>query len=127
MLAGSISLPFSMSGLYGGFGGLQGIVRLDECALVLEFEVSDAVLGLLKSQIKKIEIPLQEIQSARMEKGWFSATLTIRVNNLAVLSEVPGSEGGEAELEISRKDRPQAELLVLALNARARENGKLLL
>ncbi len=122
MLNESISLPFLMPKVYGGLGQGSGILRAWQEALILEFQVKDAIFKAFELAAKEIRIPLGEIAAIDFRKGWFSARITIRANNLKTLQKVPGSEAGEIQLIIGRKDIVQAREFVshisLALTAR---------
>ena len=50
------AIPFSTS-TYGGLGAIRGLMRVEGGALVLEFQVKDTVLGILKSSPKEVRAP----------------------------------------------------------------------
>lgn len=107
------SLPFSISA-YDGLAETHGLIRLDEDedGLILEFQTKDGLVGILKSNVKEIKIPLSEIESVHLKKGWLNTTLIIRCSRLSILSDIPGSSQGEAKLSVSRKNRKTAEWFV---------------
>lgn len=118
MLTESISLPFTFTQVYQGFGEDGGVLRATPEGLTLEFEVKEALLGLLKSGVKEISIPMREIASVTLKKGWFRTRLIIRATHLKTLREVEGNQGAEITLRVSRKDRALADELVAMLNLR---------
>lgn len=106
-----ISIPFSLNA-YEGFASVQGLISSDGSSLVLEFELKDAVVGVLKSKVKRIEIPIAEVVSVVLNKGWFRTRLTIQASTLTAIEEIPESSQGRVTLSIARSDRDAAEKLV---------------
>ncbi len=47
------ALPVSLGSPYGGLAVCDGLMRLEEQALVLEYQSKDAVLGILKSDVRE--------------------------------------------------------------------------
>ena len=111
------AVPFQYDQLYGGLADCQGLVRLDGKDLCLEFQVKDSIVGVLKSEVKQVRIPLRELSEVRLERGWFgwSTKLLIQADSLAPVQDVPGMAQGRLLLGIARRDRPAAERLVAEL------------
>jgi len=111
------AVPFDYEELYGGLANCHGLVRLDRKDLCLEFQVKDAVVGVLKSDVKEVRIPTSELASVRLEHHWFglSTKLAIQTNRLEAAKDVPGMNQGRLVLSIARRDRPAAERLVAEL------------
>ena len=116
MLTESMSVPFTFTDLYGGFAEGTGIARLDPAGLILEFEVKEALFGLLKSDVRQVMIPTTEMASIDLAKGWLRTKIIVRTNSLRTASEVPGSQGAEIVLCVARKHRALAQELVSTLN-----------
>jgi len=117
-------LAFSIENVYAGFAKVTGILRVVNDILSLEFETKENIFGgVLKSKPKKVNIPLLEIESISLKKTWFSTKLIIRVFNLGMLNDVPGTEKGEAIIKIRRKERKTAEALISKINLRISELG----
>lgn len=115
-------LPFFIDNLYGGFAKVNGILTANRQSLLLEFQVTDNVLGgLLKGQPKEIRLPLEAVASVEYKQNWFQARFYLRVYRLQDLANVPNAEGGEAKLSIKRKDRKLARSLVSSLNLQLSE------
>jgi serine/threonine protein kinase len=112
------SLPFSISNVYWGLAAVQGVLRVDENWLKLEFEVRENFFGFdfLKSAPKEVRIPRGELEQIRLHEGWIWTVLTLRVSHVAALAGVPTSAGGQVELQLSKRDRPLAERLVATLS-----------
>jgi hypothetical protein len=89
MLPQFTSLPFLIPEVYAGFAEVQGIMRVDENTLMLEFEIRDSLVGMLKSGVKEIRIPISEIVSVTLNKGWFKISFIIRTQKLSSLGDLP--------------------------------------
>ncbi|MCG2588006.1 hypothetical protein [Rhodohalobacter sulfatireducens] len=76
---------------------------------MLEFEIKDAIGGFIKSDLKEVEIPFDEIESIAYKKGIWGGTVKIEGNSMRTFEEIPESEQGRCELKIKRKDRNEAE------------------
>jgi hypothetical protein len=64
-------------------------------------------------EVREVAVPLREIDTFGLERRWFgSARVRLRIRDLRLLEDVPGSRGGELVLEIERKDRLLAEELI---------------
>jgi hypothetical protein len=116
------SLPFSFANVYEGFAKAQGIVRVDEDALTLEFEIKDNFFGVLKSGIKEVIIPIQYIESVTLNKSLLRTALVVRVQSLKILSHIPKYNQGQLWLYISRKERDIASQVASFLKLKISEN-----
>jgi hypothetical protein len=102
-------LPFSIPGTYQGFAAVAGLATLDGDALVLEFEVKDAVLGLLRSGVEVVRLPVDDLASVSLDQSWLHADLVVRARSMRSVHELPGSRQGQVSLRIARRDRATAE------------------
>ncbi|GAB1537534.1 hypothetical protein NUACC21_01790 [Scytonema sp. NUACC21] len=110
-----ISLPFSMMNVYQGFAEANGIAKASEAGLLLEFQIKDGLVGVLKSDIKEVTIPIQEIFSVELQVIWFITRLIIRTKSMVTVSDVPGNKAGQITLWIAPKHRQVARELVTTL------------
>lgn len=101
-------IPFHLA-VNQGFAEAQGLIHIKKTSLILEFEVKDAFGGFIKSNLKEIEIPFEEIESLTYKKGFWGAKVLIEGNSMRTFEEIPESEQGRCELKIKRKDRDQAQ------------------
>jgi hypothetical protein len=91
----------------------EGILSADEADLKFEFRTSDAVMGLIKSDIREVKLPLDRIEGITFRKEWLSGgSITIRVNEMRAASELPAFKEGEVVLKVARKHRETAAELV---------------
>jgi hypothetical protein len=109
------TLPFSIPGLYRGLGACHGLLRDEGTHLCLEFQVQDNLLGIVRTGPTTVRIPIKDLQSVELQKGWFSTTLVLQAGSLQAVGQVPGSRQGKIELVIDKRDRPLAEEMVAGL------------
>lgn len=105
----------------------HGVAKSTETGLILEFQVKDSFVGMVKSRVNEVPIPLDELVSIELKEGWFRQRLLIRARSLTTLANVPGHEAGLIALRIARKDRRIAREMVsvLRLTLSERELQKL--
>lgn len=101
-------IPFHLE-VNQGFAEAKGLIHIRKDKITLEFEVKDVFGGFIKSDLKEIDIPFDEIESLRYKKGFWGAKVLIEGNSMRTFEEVPGSEQGQCELKIKRRDRTVAE------------------
>ena len=111
------ALPFTVSELYAGLGECHGLLRDDDDHLTLEFQVQDSLAGVLKSKVRHVQIPLDQVVSLTLTKGWLGTSwlgvkVVIQTSRLETLQDVPGASQGRVELSIARKDIEAAEMFV---------------
>lgn len=109
-----LTLPYR-SDCYQGLLDVQGIVGLDGDDLVFEFEVRDAFLGLLRSRIREVRVPITQVEAIAMSEGWFHSYVIVRGRKLTTLEALPGAFT-EARLRVKRPDRARAKSLVAAVD-----------
>lgn len=116
-MQGFISVPFKIADAHYGFAPVDGMAKFSAAGIVLEFEAK--ILGLMKTGIKEVRIPLTEIMDIKLKSGTFNtkferifgAKIEIRLNNFTTLSEVPNKDG-KIILKTLRADRELAEKAV---------------
>ncbi len=114
MLNNDHSVVFQIDGVNNGFTEVSGLLKLGHRKLILEFQAADAILGVIKSDLKEVEVPFESIRKFDLKKGWFSTRLTIQTKSMSDLKDVPGAKSGAVVLRVKKKDREDA----LALNSR---------
>ena len=117
-------LPFSIPGTYQGLAEVAGLATLDGDALVLEFEVKDAVLGLLRSGVEVVRLPVDDLASVSLDQSWLHADLVVRARSMRSVRELPGSRQGQVSLRIARRDRATAEEFTATLLRRIAEKRR---
>jgi len=114
------TVPFTVE-TYAGFGKCEGLLRDEGEVVSLEFQIKDTVAGILKSGIKNVRVPLTELASVTITKGWLGTgwlgvTIVIQGTRMETLKDIPGMSMGRVELRIARKDRDAAERFVAGLH-----------
>ena len=95
----------------------DGLLRFDGTALLLELQSRDALVGVVKTELHEVRIPVAEINTIDLRKGFLSTTLDVQTSTLRATRGIPGSTHGRFTLTLSRKDAPAAEMLVRAVRA----------
>ena len=123
----SAHIPFSFPDVYQGLATGSGIATATPAGLTLEFQVQDGFFGVIKSGIKKVDIPLGELYSVAFEEGWFRNRLLIKVRRMTTLADVPGSSTDKVELRVARRDKVMAQTLasLLMLNLSQKQLAEL--
>lgn len=99
-----------------GMTETSGMLSLEEGKLLLEYQTIDAILGILKSGIKVVEISLSELSSANVEQKLWSAELVLQGKNMRVLGNVPGASQGQLRAKLNRQSITAARHLVQQIN-----------
>jgi hypothetical protein len=99
-------VPFHFD-TYGGLGTVQGLARIDEHGLELQFSTRDALFGVLKTGQRSLRVPLESLLSVRFSRGWFwvMPRIELRVRDLTMLRELPEAEQGRVTLSLAFRDR----------------------
>lgn len=106
----------------GGFAETHGLMGLEKDMLTVEFETKDSLFGVIKSGIKRIKIPISELEAVYWKKKVFGAALIIRARSLKAISSIPGNNKGEVHLKITRRDRDVAAQFASRLELRISEH-----
>jgi hypothetical protein len=108
------TVPFMLSNVFGGFANADGLLRNEGAQLCLEYQVSDGLVGVLKSGVKQLCIPMENLVSVTLTKGWFGLghKIVIQVDKLELLEDMPEASQGQIRLSIARKDHEAAEAFV---------------
>ena len=101
----SVTLPFTIPGVFQGLASVAGLLHIGEGALRMEFRVTDAIFGLLRSRVRDIELELTDIESVSFRDGWFRKRIVIQTRRLGIISDLPGGEAGVIVLHVQRRHR----------------------
>jgi hypothetical protein len=110
-------VPFTISNVYAGLGQCRGLLKDEGEHLTLELQLEDTIVGILKSPVQKIHIPIGDVVSLTLTKGWLGANwvgrkLVLQTSNVDLFSELPGASQGRVQLGIARRDINGAERFV---------------
>lgn len=95
-----------------GMTETSGMIRLEDGKLVVEYQTIDAIMGLVKSAVKTLEIPLDKLTSARIDQKLWSADLVLQGKTMGVLSSVPGASRGQLRVKLNRQSVTAAKALI---------------
>ncbi|MFK7844747.1 MAG: hypothetical protein AB8G77_05550 [Rhodothermales bacterium] len=104
------SVPFTTE-TYEGFATTEGLLSREENTLILEFKTKDSFVGLIQSEVKRVEIPLAILTGFEFKSKLLSNKILIRSNSLQTLDSIPGSKQGMVTLKIRRTDKETAAAL----------------
>jgi hypothetical protein len=112
-------VPFTFQ--TGGFSDFvyegRGLLKDEGDYLTLEFQQQDVWFGAFKSAVQSIRVPVNEIVSLELTKGWLGAyslcaPLMLQTTNMQLLDDLPAASQGRVRLKIARKDIEAAERFV---------------
>jgi len=105
-----------------GLSDTQGMISLEEQNIVVEYQTVDTMLGVLKTGVKVIEIPLSGVIGARLEQKLWSTEFILNGKNMRALGNVPGASQGSMRVKIARGSTTAANLLVEQINESLENN-----
>jgi hypothetical protein len=116
-----ISIPIKLHTPDAVVTETEGLIKVDQGLLVLEYETKDAFFGSFKSQVKVVEILPDDVAAVTFSRGIFKTELAIRARSLKTFEQVPGAKNGEVRLRFKRQHRSEAEELADFLQRRLQE------
>jgi hypothetical protein len=114
------SLPFKIRGVFNGLVDVEGIARLENQELCLEFRM--AVFTRLKTPPKEIRIPLDELEEAVFKNRFCLGYLVLRARRINSFKDVPGNATGELRLRCRREHWETARELASRLSMKTTEH-----
>ena len=111
----TFSIPIKLNDSFEGFAESKGLLLLKNGAVIIQFQTKDAILGMVKSDLKTVDIPLENLIEISYKKSIFGNKLILLVDNLSFVELLPSSDSNEIVLSIARKDIDTAIDLVRAL------------
>ncbi|QIN84780.1 hypothetical protein GBA63_20620 [Rubrobacter tropicus] len=103
MSSSFMSLPFWIP---RGLGVVDGIARVYESELVLEFEVNESMFRI---GTREVVLPFEEIESVSFRRrGLLRNALLFSARRLHPASSVPGSRAGQFALYVTREHKNKA-------------------
>ena len=104
-------------GFYDFVAEGRGLLKDEGDYLTLEVQQQDVWFGIFKSAVQSIRIPVNEVVSLELSKGWLGAyslcvPLVLQTTNVELLNELPAASQGRVRLKIARKDIEAAERFV---------------
>ncbi len=106
----------------GGLAIMVGMMTLRESAFIVEYEIRDTVLGIVKTKPRRIEFKFNEIANCKYEKTWFKSNFHIKTNVFLSAKGFHNANGTDLSFQIKKKDATTAQEMAAAINARIAEN-----
>ncbi len=100
-----ISIPFTLASLYQGLAEAHGRAHVDEDGFRIEYRVEDSVFGVIKSRVRELRIPFDDIADIEFIDRWYRRRLVIHLHSLHSVADFPASRSGRIELKIARAHR----------------------
>jgi hypothetical protein len=101
-------LAFALEDIYQGLARGEGLLTLQDEGVMLEFQVKDTLVGMMKSKLKQVVLPYPEILSVEVKSNIFRTIMILSVNRLSLLADLPNADRGEVKLKLRRKDKDMA-------------------
>ncbi|MFZ1731811.1 MAG: hypothetical protein WBQ23_16045 [Bacteroidota bacterium] len=103
-----ISIPFKLASLYQGLAEAHGRAHVDEHGLRIEYRIEDAVFGFVKTRVRELHIPFEEIDDVEFRDHWWGRRLIFHLHSLHSVADFPDSKEGRIVLKIKRDLRQRA-------------------
>ncbi|MEM7374913.1 MAG: hypothetical protein AAF587_40345 [Bacteroidota bacterium] len=116
MLTSTRKLHFKTEDAYNGLAAVQGILRLEKQTIILEYQVKDNIIGMIKSKPKDLRIPYEELEEVSYKVNWFVSNFRLHVSSMRILGEFPAGKDGVIKLRINRKQKESAKQLASHIN-----------
>ncbi len=116
MLSETLSIPFSISEAFGGFGTAEGILHFENDAIRLELEPK--LFGFIDNGIQERVIPLTDILHVEFKSGWTYRMFSIQARSLKTFTGITGAKQGKLEMSIEKSNAHLAEHLATMLSAK---------
>ncbi|WP_287129116.1 hypothetical protein [Candidatus Cyanaurora vandensis] len=115
------SLPFAIDDIYGGLAQVRGLLSLESDYLLLEYQVRDGLVGMVKSRVRELKVPLAELEMVTLDKRWLTLGLMLKSYRMHTLQDLPTSEAGRVILKLTRRDEVIANQLIHHLKLKISE------
>jgi hypothetical protein len=93
----------------------EGLIRLESDRVVIEFQTRDAILGMVKGEVKEVGLPFNAITYVRFKRGVFSAEIAIQGRDMKTMDGLPNVKQGRVRLRFKRDLRGDAEWFAMEL------------
>lgn len=116
------SIPIKFPQIYEGFADAEGVLRISSDALVLEYQVKDNLIGVVKSGVRTTVIPFERIDEVDFRSRFIWTSLNIRVDSMQIVADVPGAKQGNVKLKIPRRYRKEAAVMAHEASIRSSQS-----
>lgn len=105
MIDNTRQVPFRITDVNLGFQEAEGLIRLERNRVVIEYRIKDALGLAVKSDVKELHIPLNDLISLEIKDWWITMRLTLAVKSMRSIEDLPNAQSGEVTMKVSRKHR----------------------
>ncbi len=116
------SIPVRFPEIYQGLADAEGMLRISEDDLTLEYQVKDNLLGVMKSAVSAAVIPFDHIDEVDFRSNFLRTILNIRVDSMQIVDDVPGAKQGIVSLKIARRYKKEAALIAHEASIRSSQS-----
>jgi hypothetical protein len=102
-------IQFKISDLFNGFAEARGLIHFAEDGIRIEYQVRDSLIGVLRSAIRDLVIPYDQIESIVFRKRWWRRSIEIQTSSLRIAAAIPGQSGATIRIKVQRHDRRRIE------------------
>lgn len=112
---------------FQGLAEFSGMLTLDGEVLRLDYQTRDALVGLIKSGARRIDVPLEALGGVRSGAGWFwlMPWIELSLDDFALAAKLGDQSGNRWRFSVRFSDRKALRELVLALTHRKAESLRL--
>ena len=96
------SLPFRIKGVFEGLAESNGLLILSGNELKIQIQTKDQLVGLIKTNVKEINIPLEQVEEVIFKKSIFGNKLTLRVADMNIVKDIPRQNSGVITASIDK-------------------------
>jgi hypothetical protein len=111
----SIPFEYDDESTYG-LRAVTGVLNYDKKVIHIEYQMKDALVGIVKGEVSDLRIPLEKIREVETKKKWFSRVLIIKVDSLRTLEGMPGVKVNTLKINIKKEDFNRAQNLASTIN-----------
>lgn len=111
------------SDAYEGLAEIEGIMHIQEAHVLLEYQVKDALAGVVKSDLKQLHIPFDEISLVQYKLNFFVSKMIFQIDNMEILGKFEASQKGRIKLKVKRRNKELAKRFASQLKLRISESN----
>lgn len=100
----SFSIPIKLADSFEGLAESKGLLISNDEVILIQFQTVDAILGVVKSGLTEVKLPLANIVELSYKKSLFGNKLILKVDNLRLIEKLPECNNNEVVLSVARKD-----------------------
>jgi len=103
-----MTLHFTYEDYVEGLAIITGFIGFNKDSLNIEYQISDNVVGFIKSDIKEVNIPFNSVENLELQKKLFSTKLIVSLSSLKGIGKLPFLKDNTLTFKIKKKHRDKA-------------------